>query len=301
MTGPGPGTADAAGPRATLANALSAELLKLRRQRPTWVLATFVLLLLGLAMLAYSQDAVVGADLPSRPLSALNEMLPTTEFLFAAGAGVIMLTSGSRMVGMEYALGTIRVILGRGTGRARLVLAKLLAALILGIGLLLVYSLLAALGLAVVTLHLSGSLAPIQRLPAAGWRELGLGAGSGAVSATAGAAVGVTMAAASRSLTGGMVLSILFFPLDNALALVLRALYALDHLSLWRDLSLCLLGPTLNRLPGQLMGGPMRVSSALPIPMLPLGAAQSLGVVALWVAALVGLALLLSVRRDVLA
>lgn len=301
MNTPGPARAGVAQPRATLANALSAELLKLRRQRPTWVLATFVLLLLGLTMLAFSQDALVRADLPSKPLAALHEMLPTTEFLFAAGAGVIMLTSGSRLVGMEYALGTIRVILGRGTGRSQLVLAKLLAALILGLVLLCAYSVVAALGLAVVTLHLAGSLAPIRQLPVAGWRELGLEAGIGAVSAAAGAAVGVTMAAASRSLTGGMVLSILFFPLDNALALILRALYALDHLPLWRDLSLGLLGPTLNRLPGQLMGTPTPVSSALPIPMLPLGVAQSLGVVAIWIAVLVGLALLLSVRRDVLA
>ena len=289
------------GPTPTFANALRAEILKLRSHRPTWVLAGFVLVLLGLVLFALSQDTVIQSELPSRPLAALDQALPAVQFVFAAGVGVVLLTSSSRLVGMEYALGTIRVVLGRGTTRSQLVLAKLAAALLLGSLLLVVYAFLTVVGLTLLTVHLAGSTAPIGVMPSAGWRQLGLAVLSCAASVVSCAAVGVGVGAATRSLTGGMVLSILFFPLDNALALVLRAAYHLDQLSVLRSVSGLLLGPTLNRLPGLLTGQAAASGAVLPTPMVPLTGGESLGVVAGWFLVLLATALAVSARRDVLA
>ena len=296
-----PPAPEAAPARAGLGPAVFAELSKLRRQRPTWLLAGIVYLLLGLVLFAFAQDPLVASDVGHRPLAALEQMLPAIQFVFTAGVGLVMLTTGSRLVGIEYSLGTIRIILGRGAGRAQLVLAKLLATLLVGSTLLVGYCLLASVGLTLVTLHLTGSLTPMARLPAAGWRDLGLGVASCAISAAACAAVGVGLAAATRSLTAGMVLSILFFPLDNAMALAFRGLFQLDKLHLWQVLSAALLGPTLNRLPQALVGHGGTVSQALPQPMLQLPQLAALGVVAAWVLGLTALAVLTSVRGDILA
>jgi ABC-type transport system involved in multi-copper enzyme maturation permease subunit len=291
---------DAAPARAGLKAAVFAELAKLRRQRPTWILAGAVYLLLGLVLFALTQDPLVASTIGQRPLTALEQMLPSVQFVFSAGVGLIMLTTGSRLVGIEYSLGTIRIIVGRGTGRAQLVLAKLLATLLTGAGLLLGYCLLASLGLSLIALHFTGSLAPMGRLPMVGWRDLVLAVASCAISATACAAVGVGLAAATRSLTAGIVLSILFFPLDNALALAFRGLFQLNHLHLWQALSAALLGPTLNRLPEVLAGQGAAVSQALPQPLLQLPQLAALGVVAAWTVGLLALALLTSVRGDIL-
>ncbi len=288
-------------PTPTFANALRAEVLKLRSHRPTFVLAGFVLLLLGLVLFALAQDVVIRSDLPSRPLAALDQVLPPVQFVFAAGAGVVLLTSSSRLVGMEYALGTIRVVLGRGTTRSQLVLAKLAVGLLFGGLLLVAYACLTALGLTLLTVHLAGSTAPIGALPAAGWRQLGLAVLSCAASVVSCTAVGVGLGAITRSLTGGMVLSILFFPLDNALALVLRAAYHLDHLGVWRSVSALLLGPTLNRLPGLLTGQAAASGAVLPTPMVTLAGGGALAVVAGWFLVLLATALVVSARRDVLA
>jgi hypothetical protein len=299
---PVPATSPEAPPaRAGLGPAVVAELSKLRLQRPTWLLAGIVYLLLGLVLFAFTQDPLVASDLGHRPLAALEQMLPAVQFAFTAGVGLVMLTTGSRLVGIEYSLGTIRIIVGRGTGRAQLVLAQLLATLLVGLALLVGYSLLTSAGLGLVTLHLTGSLAPMGKPPVAGWRDLGLGVASCAISTTACAAVGVGLAAATRSLTAAMVLSILFFPLDNALALAFRGLFQLDRLHLWQVLSAALLGPTLNRLPQALVGHGGTVSQALPQPLLQLPQMAALGVVAAWTVGLVLLAVLISVRGDILA
>ncbi|MHB8323723.1 MAG: ABC transporter permease [Candidatus Dormibacteria bacterium] len=286
---------------ASFRSALRAELMKLRYQRPTWVLIGFALLLLGLVMFSLAADSQIGSDLRRSPVLGLDQMLPGLQFVFAAGAGVVLLTSGSRLMAMEYTLGTIRVILARGTGRTQLVLAKLVACLLLGTGLLLAYIALSAAGMILVTLRLTGSLEAAARLPPSGWHQLALAVAAGAMSVLSCSVVGVTMGAVTRSLTGGMVLSVLFFPLDNALALVLRGLHHLDHLGVWRTLSAFLLGPSLNRLPALLTGQAAPGPPALPTPMFAMSAGEVVAVIAGWCLVLVALALLSSVRPDVLA
>lgn len=286
---------------ASFRSALRAELIKLRHQRPTWVLMGFVLLLLGLVMFSMAADSQIGTDLRHTPLLGLDQMLPGLQFVFAAGAGVVLLTSGSRLMAMEYSLGTIRVILGRGTGRVQLVLAKLVACLLLGAGLLLAYIGLCATGMTLITLHLTGSLEAASRLPLAGWHQLALTVAAGAMSAVSCCVVGITMGALTRSLTGGMALSVLFFPLDNALDLVLRGLHHLDRLEVWRTLSAFSLGPSLNLLPTALTGQTIPGSTVLPTPMLTLAAGGVIAVIGGWCLGLVALALWSAVARDVLS
>ncbi|MGC1184220.1 MAG: ABC transporter permease subunit [Candidatus Dormiibacterota bacterium] len=282
-------------------SSLHSELIRLRYQRPTWVLISFVFLLLGLVMFFFTADAKVGADLSVSPLRGIDQMLPALQFLFAAGAGVVLLTSGSRLVATEYTLGTIRVILGRGTSRYDLVLTKLVACLLLGAGLLLSYVVLCAGGLALVTLHLTGSVGALSRISPPGWHQLGSAVLSAALSVMSCSVVGVTIGAVTRSLTSGMVLSVLFFPLDNALALVMKALHHLDHLAVWRILSAFLLGPTLNSLPTRLTGQSLPSSTVLPTPILHFSAWGEAAVITGWCLVLVALALLSSVRRDVVS
>lgn len=286
---------------ATFAAAFGAELMKLRRQRPTWVLVAVGVLLLGLAMLLLAADPAVAFARHSLWASSVYQLLLVVQLMFAAGSGLILLTTTSRLVGMEYSLGTIRVILARGTGRIQLLLAKLASALVLALMLLIGYWLLVAIGTAILVLHQAGSLTPLTELQGVVWVNLGQALLSCAISAGACAVVGVTISTLARSVTGGMLVSVVFFPIDNALVLILIQLHRIAVPGPWVWVSGFLLGPSLNHLPTLLTSGREVSAGALPAPIVHFSLAVTLLVVLCWLVTLTLLAAVAVARRDVLA
>lgn len=286
---------------ATFSSAFGAELLKLRRQRPTWVLVVIGVLLLGLAMLILADDPAVAFNQPQLRASSVFQLLDVLQFIFAAGAGLILLTTTARLVGMEYSLGTIRVILARGTGRIQLLLAKLASAMVLALGLLIGYWLLAAIGTGILVLHQTGSLMPLTELRTVVWGNLASSVLSCAISAGSCVVVGVAISTLARSVAGGLLVSVLFFPIDNALVLIFAQLHRIAAPGPWGLASGLLLGPSLNHLPTLLASGRVVPAGALPAPVVHLPLGVTLLVVFGWVVALTGLAAVSVARRDVLA
>src|SRR5258706_15547397 len=116
---------------------------------------------------------------------------------------------------MEYSSGTIRIIYARGTGRLRLLLAKMLTLAIIGILLLAGYLVIAGGIIALLVNAWTGSIAPLQHLPSEFWQDLGMwavvqGMSIGIVILMAAAAAGI-----GRSLAFAMAASPAFFPADN--------------------------------------------------------------------------------------
>jgi ABC-type transport system involved in multi-copper enzyme maturation permease subunit len=109
-------------------------LLKLRRQRPTLVMTTLGVLFLAVVMLVYATNPTLQAQLVHHPLSGFYGILSPLQLFFTMGAGIAILLTASRLLGMEYDLGTIRVLLGRGTGRWQMLFAKLVAVAIYAAG-----------------------------------------------------------------------------------------------------------------------------------------------------------------------
>lgn len=285
-------------PRPSLANALSAELLKLRRQRSTWVLGALGVLVLALVLLVGSTSQSVHIGLLHHSGPELDQWLAVLEGVFAAGAGIALLILGSRLMGMEFGLGTMRIVLARGTGRGTLLAAKLLAMTVLALVFLVGYMVLAGVGTTLAVLHQTGSLTVITHPPAGVLHHALIATLSAAISALACVVVAVTVATLTRSLSAATAVALVFFPVDNALVVILTLIERATRISALSHVSAFLLGPTLNHLPLLLK---VEAQAPFAIPSVHVGLAQTYLVVAGWVVGLVALAGFSLRRRDVLS
>jgi ABC-type transport system involved in multi-copper enzyme maturation permease subunit len=285
-------------PHPGLVNACSAELLKVRRQRSTWILSGLGVLALALVLLVLATSQSVHLDLLNKPAHELDRWLSVLEQVFAAGAGIALLILGSRLMGMEFGLGTVRIVLARGTGRGTLLAAKLLAMAAVALTMLIAYVVLAGVGSTLALLHQTGSTALLTNPPSGVWHHALVSILAAAISALACVVVGVTVATLTRSLAAAMAVALVFFPVDNTLVVILTLLHRATHISALPHVTAYLLGPTLNHLPAVL-----KVEAAAPfaIPTVPVGLIQTLAVVAGWLVALAGLAAVSLRRRDLLS
>lgn len=284
----------------TFRGALRGELYKLRRNRPTLVITGLGVLFLTLIMLLYATNPTLRSSFTTQPLKAFYNLLHTLQLFFTAGAGIALLLTGSRLLGMEYDLGTIRVLLSRGTGRRQLLGAKIAALALYGLLLLLGFAALAAVGTVVVVQHQTGSLSSLLELPVVAWENVGLAVLACAISEFSCILLAVAMTSLLRSVASGMVLAIIFFPVDNGLSMALTQLSNLTKSHLWADATAFLYGPNLNHLPALLQHHQSAVGGSLTIPSVPTSLRETLAVVAGWWVLLLVVSIASLTRHDVL-
>ncbi len=237
---------------------------------------------MGLGILA----AKAAGDAASR-LSPFQLVLDTYRTFAAAAIGVMMLGISAQLVAAEYRWGTIRVVIGRGVGRVRLLGAKLAAVAIVAVPVLALLGLGGASDLAVrVT----------QRSAPAVWSEIWLSAAVVLLSAAVCAVLGAAAGAIGRSMTFAMVVVAGFFPVDNILGYLLPLIQNATQEQVWASATTYLLGPTLNQLPAVLMGRP---AAQLVGPELPTDLTHSLVVIAGYIGVLATAAALLTSERDI--
>jgi ABC-2 type transport system permease protein len=286
--------------RPTFKGALRGELSKLRLNRPTWVITGLGLLFLTLMMVLYATQPYYQTSFQNQPLTGFYDILHPLRLFFAAGAGVALLLTGSRLLAMEYDLGTIRVLLSRGTGRQQLLLAKIAALSIYALLLLVGFAVLAAIGTVVAVQHQTGSLSTLQGLPVVAWENVGLALLSCAISEFSCVLLSVTMAALLRSVASGMVLAVVFFPVDNGLSMALSQLTNLTKSHVWENATAFLYGPNLNHLPGLLALHQSASVGALTTPAVRTSLPETLIVIAAWWLLLLVVAMASLGRHDVL-
>jgi ABC-2 type transport system permease protein len=257
---------------ASASSLLSGELIKIGRLRP--VRAAVVLALVASVP---GIGWVVGHTPGYR--SPFDGALSALEAVFLAGALPFFLVLAATLVAMEYGHGTVRVLLARGAGRTRLLLAKLLALEVLGLGLLTAYGAIAVMEYALAALVWRVGPAAIVAAP---WTNLGLALATSVIAMTVAIVVGATAGAIGRSVAAGLLLGLGFFVADSA---VLPALtHGLSvHVSLGVQLVLLIVA---LRLPALAQGTA--------------GALQATAVVGVWLVALLALACRVLDRRDVL-
>jgi ABC-type transport system involved in multi-copper enzyme maturation permease subunit len=288
-------------PRPTFRGALRGELYKLRRNRPTAVITILGLLFLTLIMLLFASEPQYQQSLTAQPLAGFYSLLHPLQIFFVAGAGVTLLLTGSRLLGMEYDLGTIRVLFSRGTGRQQFLAAKITALCIYAVLLLAGITVLSAIGTVAVVQHQTGSLSALQGLPAAAWENVGLAILSCAISEFSCIVLAVAMTALLRSVTAGMLLAMLFFPIDNGLSTALSQLTTITKSNLWKDVTAFLYGPNLNHLPTLLQVHQSAPVNTLTTPAVPTSLAETVIVIVAWWVVLLTLSMVSLARHDVLS
>lgn len=282
---------------------LRGELFKVSRQWSVWVMGV---LLAGVVLLPYLILLTLKnlpAQLAVQPLTTLYRMMGISLFLLRVFVGPLLIVVTARLIGMEYSGGTIRVLLGRGVGRLQLLSAKLLAAAIVAL-IALVGALVLNVVLTVALLSLVvGNLDAFKALNSGFWQDTGLFL----VTVLISMGVTILMAAAvtviGRSLTFGLSAALAFFPADNIGTIFFFLGFALTKSTFWTLATGDLLGPNLNVMARELL--PDRADAAklggggLAPPLVPVTGGHTLLVTAIWAAAFLVVAVVLTWRRDV--
>ena len=286
--------------RPSFFGAVRGEALKISRQLSFWLMLAGSVVLLAIITLAISSASNIQDQLKTDPTAFAYGARDVFGTVFQIGSGIFLLIVGSRLFAMEYSSGTIRIIYARGTGRLRLLLAKMLILAVIGVVLLAGYSVIAAGTIALLCNAWTGSLAPLQNLPSEFWQDVGMwglvqGMSMGIVILLAAAAAGI-----GRSLAFAMAASLAFFPVDN-FSVILEALGSRitrqDHP--WLTISQYQLGPNLNSVLGLIEPG-HHARSAFASPLTPVDGTHALVVIGAFAVAFAVIAVVRTVRPDVL-
>jgi ABC-type transport system involved in multi-copper enzyme maturation permease subunit len=286
--------------RPSFFGAVRAEANKVSHQLSFWLMLLAGLVLLAITVVAIGTIGNLPATARTQPSVALRQLMDVYGVIFQIGSGIVLLITGSRLIAMEYSSGTIRIAYARGVSRVRLLLAKMFMLALIGVGMLVLYLLVA--GGIVLGLYASwtGGLAGLDTLDSALKQDflyylLVQGISMGVVILLAAAAAGL-----GRSLAFAMAASLAFFPVDNFLVGIMAlTARATGHSSPWTNITEYLLGPNLNVLLNAIEPDHLGRAAFAP-PLNPVDGEHALLVIGAWAVLFAVVAFGRAVRPDVL-
>jgi ABC-type transport system involved in multi-copper enzyme maturation permease subunit len=275
------------------------ETLKLRRQLSFWLVLAGGCLLLGVVVLAIS--GATNNNLRTVPATVwAYNMLTAFGTIFQIGSGIFLLLFGSRLIGMEYSSGTIRILYARGAGRLRLLLAKIFTLCIVAVCLLAGYALIVGSILAGMIVAQTGSLDAAQNMSSEFWGDLGRWTLVQGISMGMAILIAAAAAGLGRSLAFAIAASLAFYPADNFLNILeILAIRATGHDQPWVAISQYQLGTNLNILL-TLIEPHHLTRPAFAQPLAPVDATHAAVVIGVFALAFALIALYRTLRPDVL-
>jgi hypothetical protein len=204
---------------------VGAELLKLRRRWATYVVLGVLVVLMALVYLLIGALSSRGDESDGPGINLIlrfpNAYAVINQFVFGLGS-LLAVAYAAAIGGADWTWGVLRVVVARGEGRSRYVLAKAV-----GIGIVLVIGVLIAYGAGILFTFGAASLASMSAGSAIGssstdtlWKSLVLGAFVLLQRATIGYAVAVL----TRSQVAGVVVGIILFLGESILATILTVM-----------------------------------------------------------------------------
>jgi ABC-type transport system involved in multi-copper enzyme maturation permease subunit len=286
--------------RPSFTGLVSGELFKISRQLGSWIMAVVLAALVILPYLIAFALSRATTELQIEPVKFLSDWFTLNAVLLRAVSGFILIILTARVIGLEYNLGTIRILLARGVGRVQLLLAKLVAVAIWAIGLLLLGLILGALFTLLMVQVKTGSLHGLQLLSSTDWQNVASEIGVIGISMGATILLATALTVVGRSVAFGMSLSLIWFPVDNILVGILGLIAALTGNigsgSIWLNITAYLLGPNINNLTALLTGSTSGFGS---VPLVTTDSTHALLVTLVYSAIFAIVAFALTARRDV--
>jgi ABC-2 type transport system permease protein len=276
------------------------EVLKLSRQLSFWLSLAGATLLLAVIVLAISGGVNIKNLLLADPTQWAYDKLETFGTVFQIGSGIFILIFGSRLLGMEYSSGTIRILYARGTGRLQLLLAKLVTLAVVGVALMAGFAVLVGAILALMILSFTGSLDAVHKITAEFWGDVGRWAIVQGISMGIALLIVAAATALGRSLAFGIAAALAFYPVDNFLNILeILGIRATGHDQPWTAISQYQLSPNLNVLLTLIEPG-HHARAAFASPLAPVDATHSMAVIAVYALVFAAIAVARTVRPDVL-
>jgi ABC-type transport system involved in multi-copper enzyme maturation permease subunit len=241
------------------------EFFKIGRQWTNWIM---LVMLLGVIVLPYIIEMTapnVKTNIQINPLHFFYNILSIGLSILRVFTGIFLLILTARTVGLEYQLGTIRILLSRGVGRLELLFAKLLTVVVIALGLLVSGLLLNLLLTVILIFGTTGNLNAFNALTPAFWTDariyvlsILINIGVTILLATAAAVIG-------RSVTFGLSAAIIFFPIDNIATIVMTLAFRITHNDFWLSSTAFFLGPNLNAMAAALTSNRAESIGAIPL------------------------------------
>lgn len=284
----------------SFAGILGGEIFKITRQWTTWIM---LVLLLGIIVLPYivvSTAPNTATNLRNSPLNFFYNEMEISLSVLRVFIGIFLLILTARVFGLEYQLGTIRVLLARGVGRLQLLFAKLLAlvivALILFAGGVLLDGIMAC-GLVAI---LMGNLHALNVLTSTFWSNTWLYVLSVLISMGANILLATALTIIGRSLSFGLGAALGWYPADTLGSFIFLTLaYRITHSDFWLNISAYLLGPNLNAMAAALLPAQLKANSIGPTPLVPVDGTHTLLVTLGYAVVSAVVAVVLTWKRDV--
>lgn len=226
-----------------------AELFKIGHLRITWVLmGVYTVIVVGL-QLVLASGPNNAAQLRGDPLGAFYNVMEGDFSIVRILSGIVLLVLAAHVIGLEYQLGTIRILLGRGIGRLQLLGAKVAALALVALAVMTFGLLIELVFSWAIVAASAGNANPWRVLGTEFWTDVRFYALCLLINAGATLLLGVAASAVGRSLSFGLAVGLSWFAVDNLASIPLSLLFQVTHSDFWRNLSSFLLGPLLNRLP----------------------------------------------------
>jgi ABC-2 type transport system permease protein len=231
------------------------EFFKIIRQWTTWILFTLLVAVMVLPYVIEPLRPNLTADITAAPLHFFYDQMATGLSIVRVFTGFFLLVITAQLIGQEYRLGTIRVLLSRGVGRLQLLFAQLLAMAIIGVILLIIGIALNFLLTMALLVGVAGNLNAFNHLTSQFWSDSGtyslyvlLNMGVSILLAAAAAVIG-------RASVFGISAALAFFPLDNFGTLIMLLAFRVTGQDFWLNITAYFLGPNLNQMPTALTNG----------------------------------------------
>ena len=273
------------------------EIFKVSRQWTTWIM---LVLLTGIIILPYlvmvtapnAKDALVHL-----PLAFLTSRIEDNLAVLRVFSGFFLLILTARIIGLEYQLGTIRILLARGVGRLQLFSAKLLTVVIFALFVLIGGLLLNALLTSAMVAILTGNLNALNTLTSAFWSDIWVYILTIMISMGASILLAAAMSAIGRSQVFGLSASLAWFPADNFGTIIMLLVFRLTHNDFWQNITGYFLGPVLNNMPTSLL--PKGAATVGITPLVTVDATHALLVTLAYSVIFAAVAIFLTWKRDV--
>lgn len=281
----------------SFAGIVRGEFLKMSRQWTTWIM---LVLLTGIIFLPYIVEATVPrikTDIQTAPLAFFYNDMETSLAVLRVFIGIFLIILTARVIGLEYQLGTIRVLLARGVGRLQLLGAKILAIAITAMIVFIAALLLNVVLTIVLVLIQAGSLNAMNALTSTFWSDTWLYMLTVLISMGVTILMAMAVTVVGRSLSFGLSAALAWFPVDNFGLIFLVLGYRLTHNDFWLNVTGYALGPNLNVMPTVLSRN--QAQSIGITPYVKVDGTHTLMVTLVYAVIFVAVGVVLTWRRDV--
>ncbi len=273
------------------------ELFKIRKQWTTWIMLGLLVCVMALPNLVLMSVSNLKTRITTVPLDVLYRITGIDLPIIRIFLGFFLLILTARVFGLEYQLGTIRIILGRGVGRLQLLSAKLLAVVLVALAVFVGAIVYEGIWSVIVFLSLAGNLNVLNAATSTFWSNTGMFMVTVLISMSATILLAMAVTTIGRSLSFGLSFALSWFAVDNFGVIIMGLAFRLTGNDFWQNVTAYFLGPNLNFMQEVVVGN--HPSSVGIPPSVPVDSTHTLVVTLVYSLIFAVTAIVLTWRRDV--